>query len=239
MAAPFIESLLAAERPLIMEVKRHDGDGDDLLGTRTVADVVAAYEAAGAPCLSVVTGRWFGGTEEMLAEVAGLTDRPILQKDFITRRAQVARAASLGASAVLLTAGLLPKSSIAALVDECLAAGLTPFVEVTSEAEIAAVPHAQACVLAVNNKDIRTRERDAGDTGRSLRLLPALRRAGTPCPVSASGIDGPAVAARLLDAGYRGLLMATSLLRAGDLDGFGARLDEHRGRRVPLGGGAR
>lgn len=239
MAATFIQTLLDADRPLIMEVKRHDGDGADLLGTRTVAEVVAAYEAAGAPCLSVVTGRWFGGSEAMLAEVAGLTDRPILQKDFITRRAQVARAAALGASAVLLTAGLLPRSSLPTLVDECLAAGLTPFVEVTSAAEIAAVPHPDACVIAVNNKDIRTRERDAADTGRSLRLLPALVRAGTPCPVSASGIDGPATAARLLDAGYRGLLMATSLLRTGDVEGFGARLSEHRSRPAPLGGGAR
>ncbi|MCT2581981.1 hypothetical protein [Actinophytocola gossypii] len=221
----FIESLRAARRPLVMEIKRHDGDGADLLGGRSVAEVLAAYEAVDAPCVSVVTGRWFGGTEDMLREVAERTDRPVLQKDFITRRDQVARAADLGASAVLLTAGLLPRTSMPVLVEACLSAGLTPFVEVTGEAEIDAVPHADECVIAVNNKDIRTRERDAGDIGRSLRLLPALVRGGTRCPVSASGIGGPAVAARLLDAGYAGLLVGTSLLRTGNLDDYLSELD--------------
>ncbi|WP_423834904.1 hypothetical protein [Streptomyces manipurensis] len=75
--------------------------------------------------------------------------------------------------------------------------------------------HPQECVIAVNNKDIKTRERDAGDLGRSLDLLPAVRAAGAACPVSASGIDSPTTAAGLLDAGFGGLLVGTSLLRTG------------------------
>lgn len=224
-AGRFVRALREARLPLIMEIKRHDGDGADLLGDRSVAEVLAEYEKVGAPCVSVVTGRWFGGTEAMLREVAEHTDLPILQKDFITRRTQVTRAKEFGASAVLLTAGLLPRSSMGSLVDACLSAGLTPFVEVTAEAEIEAVPHAGECVIAVNNKDIRTKERDSGDVGRSLRLLPALERAGTPCPVSASGIGGPVDAARLLDAGYAGLLMGTTLLRTRGLDTYLTELD--------------
>lgn len=224
----FVDALRGARLPLIMEIKRHDGDGADLLGDRSVADVLAEYEKAGAPCVSVVTGRWFGGTESMLREVAEHTTLPILQKDFITRRTQVTRARDLGASAVLLTAGLLPRSSMTSLVDACLSIGLTPFVEVTDEAEIAAVPHADQCVIAVNNKDIRNKERDCGDIGRSLRLLPAVERTGTPCPVSASGIAGPEVAAQLLAAGYAGLLMGTTLLRG--LDAFLTTLDSRVGR---------
>ena len=226
----FVKSLRGARLPLIMEIKRHDGDGADLIGDRSVAEVLTEYEKAGAPCVSVVTGRWFGGTEAMLREVAAHTDLPILQKDFITRRTQVTRAKELGASAVLLTAGLLPRSSMGSLVDACLSAGLTPFVEVTDEAEIEAVPHADECVIAVNNKDIRTKERDSGDVGRSLRLLPALERAGTPCPVSASGIGSPAVAAELLEAGYAGLLMGTTLLRSRGLDEYLTELDSRVGR---------
>ncbi len=231
----FIAALLAARRPLIMEIKRHAGDGKDLLGGRSVAEVLAEYEAADAPCVSVVTGKWFGGTEAMLREVTERTDLPVLQKDFITRREQVTRARTLGASAVLLTAGLLPRSSLATLVDACLTAGLTPFVEVTGEAEIEAVPHAGECVIAVNNKDIRTRERDAGDVGRSLRLLPALVGRGTPCPVSASGIDDTDTAARLLNAGYAGLLMGTALLRNQGLDTFLSELDGRLKRPATIG----
>jgi indole-3-glycerol phosphate synthase len=208
----FVDALLAAPRPVIAEVKRQDAGGSDLLAGRTVASVVADYEAAGAPCLSVVTGRWFGGSEDTLRSVVALTDRPVLQKDFLTRRSQLVRARELGASAVLLTAGLLPLSALATLVGQALALGLVPFVEVTTEAEIAAVPHPGDCVIAVNNKDIKGRERDDGDLDRSLALLPAVRATGTPCPVSASGIATPADAARLLDAGYAGLLVGTALL---------------------------
>ncbi|MFB7849042.1 indole-3-glycerol-phosphate synthase [Streptomyces sp. NPDC056053] len=220
MTSRFVEALLTAERPLIMEVKRRDAHGIDLIAGRTPADIVAAYEAAGAPCISVVTGRWFAGTTELLRDVARLTELPLLQKDFITRRDQIAAAGELGASAVLLTAALLPASSMRTLVETALRTGLTPFVEITDEAELELVPHADECVIAVNNKDITARERDVGDIGRSLDLLPALRAAGTPCPVSASAIDSPEKAARLLAAGYRGLLIGTALLRATDLNAW-------------------
>jgi indole-3-glycerol phosphate synthase len=216
MSSRFIESLLAAERPVVMEVKRRDAHGFDLIAGRTPAETVAAYENAGAPCISVVTGRWFGGTHDLLRDVARTTELPLLQKDFITRKDQLATARELGASAVLLTAALLPSSVLATLVVAALRTGLTPFVEVTDEAEIEAVPHPGDCVIAVNNKDIRTRERDAGDVRRSLKLLPALHASGTPCPVSASAIDTPRDAAALLDAGYTGLLVGTALLRSSD-----------------------
>ncbi|WP_217246072.1 indole-3-glycerol-phosphate synthase [Streptomyces sp. AC602_WCS936] len=220
MDSAFVEALLGARRPLVMEIKPRDAHGADLVAGRTPADLVAAYEKAGAPCLSVVTGRWFGGTPALLGEVARHASVPLLQKDFITRRDQLVSARELGASAVLLTAGLLPVTALRTLVDAALREGLTPFVEITSEAELERVPRPGDCVIAVNNKDIKTRERDAADLSRSHALLPALRAAGTPCPVSASGIETPSAAAELLAAGYRGLLIGTALLRSGNLDAW-------------------
>ncbi|CRK62143.1 Indole-3-glycerol phosphate synthase [Alloactinosynnema sp. L-07] len=220
----FIEALLEARRPLIMEVKRRDPHGNDLMGGRTVAEVVAHYETAGAACVSVVTGRWFGGTPELLREVVDRTGKPVLQKDFITRRDHIQQARRCGAAAVLLTAGLLTRSSLANLIDAALSLELTPFVEITSEDEITGITSASQCVIAVNNKDIKTGERDTGDLTRSERMLPFLRASGTRAPVSASGIDTPETAARLADLGYAGLLVGTALLRApsvGDwLDAF-------------------
>lgn len=234
MSPHFVEALSAAERPLVMEVKRRTGDGTDLLGGRTAATIVRRYEEAGAPCLSVVTGRWFGGDLGLLREAARSTGLPVLQKDFVTRTEQLATAKESGAAAILLTAALLPASSMRTLVTSALRLGLTPFVEITEEAELAAVPHPGECVIAVNNKNIRTRERDAGDVGRSLALLPALRAAGTPCPVSASAIGTPEQAAMLLDAGYAGLLVGTALLRSGDPDTWLTDMDRARGRSGPV-----
>ncbi|MER8099041.1 indole-3-glycerol-phosphate synthase [Kitasatospora sp. NPDC094016] len=231
MTAAFIEALLDARRPVIMELKRQDAAGHDLFGDRSAARLVTDYQGVGAPCLSVVTGRWFGGTPDLLHEVVAATDLPVLQKDFITRRSQLHQARESGASAVLLTAALLPRTALGHLVELGLSLGLTPFVEVTTEEEISRVPRAEKCVVAVNNKDIATRERGAGDLGRSSSLLPAVLRSGTRCPVSAGAIRRPDDAARLLDEGFAGVLIGTGLLRAASLpawlDGLDAGLDTH------------
>ncbi|PYC64817.1 indole-3-glycerol phosphate synthase [Micromonospora arborensis] len=216
MDATFMDALRQADRPVVMELKRRDGAGADLFGGRSLPRIVAAYERAGAPCLSVVTGHWFGGTEDMLREVRSLTGLPLLQKDFITRRRDLDRAVRLGASAVLLTARLLARASLDMLVTGALERGLTPFVEVATPADVRAVPRAVDCVIAVSNGDIASRERAPADLNRSVRLLSEVSAAGTPCPVSASGIADPADAARLLRLGYRGLLIGSELLRAGD-----------------------
>ncbi|MFI5617173.1 indole-3-glycerol-phosphate synthase [Streptomyces sp. NPDC051567] len=229
MTATFTEALLSARRPVIMELKRQDSAGRDLFGGRPVARIVAAYQDAGAPCLSVVTGRWFGGTPDLLREVAEATDLPLLQKDFLTRRSQLDRARESGVSAVLLTAALLPRSTLGNLVDHGLRLGLTPFVEVATEEEGRRVPRAEECVVAVNNKDIATRERGAADIGRSTALLPALLSGGTRCPVSASGIRRPEDAARLVREGFAGVLVGTGLLRADSLPRWLDDFDRCRG----------
>ncbi|MFD3972712.1 indole-3-glycerol-phosphate synthase [Streptomyces cyaneofuscatus] len=228
MTQSFLSALLGAERPVIMEVKSRDAHGADLLRGRAPGDVAAAYQRAGAPCVSVVTGRWFGGTAAMLDEVTARVDVPVLLKDFVTRHDQIAAAARSGVSAVLLTAALLPRESLHGLARACQEHGLTPFVEVTRADEAVGLPDPQGCVVAVNNKDITARERDAGDLDRSRALLPAVRAAGTLCPVSASAVSDPATAAGLLEEGYRGLLIGTSLLRAPSLEAWLAEFDAHR-----------
>jgi indole-3-glycerol phosphate synthase len=228
MPSPFVDALLNGRLPIIMEVKRSDGEGAELIGDRTIADIVEQYVTAGAPCISVVTGKWFGGNDDMLREVAGLTDRPLLKKDFITRERQIVAAKEMGASAVLLTAKILPAKTFQHLIDLTLRNGLTPFVEIVDEAELDSVIHPEECIIAVNNKDINTREREAGDIDTSRSLLEATIQAGTPCPVSASAILDPRIAAELVDSGFKGLLIGTGLLRADSIQGWIDEFEQHR-----------
>jgi indole-3-glycerol phosphate synthase len=227
-AGRFTEALLGARLPLIMEVKRRDGNDVELMRERTVGDIVAQYVAAGAPCISVVTGRWFGGDDQMLRDVAELTDLPILKKDFITRESQIVNAKQMGASAILLTARILPKSSFQSLIETILGHGLTPFVEVADVDELESVVHAEDCIVAINNKDIRNQERDGGEIDVSRSLLPATLATGTPCPVSASAITEPRVAAELIAAGFRGLLIGTGLLLSDSVQGWVDEFERHR-----------
>jgi indole-3-glycerol phosphate synthase len=232
---PFVDALLAARLPLIMEVKRRTGEGEELMGERTIPELVAEYTAAGAPCISVVTGRWFGGDDQMLRDVAELTKLPLLKKDFITREKQIAEAVEMGASAILLTAQILPKTALPKLIDITIGHGLTPFVEVIDEDELGRVTHPEQCIVAINNKQIRTQERDAGDIDVSRAMLEPAIRTGTPCPVSASAITDPRVGAELIAAGFKGLLIGTGLLRSGSVQGW---VDEFEQHRAALGSGA-
>ena len=228
MSSVFTDALLASRLPVIMEVKRQDGNGVELMGDRTIEEVVSDYTAAGAPCLSVVTGRWFGGEEAMLDEVVSLTDLPILKKDFITRESQIVSAKERGASAILLTARILSKSSFQKLIATILRHDLTPFVEVADHDELATVVHTEDCIVAINNKDIRNQERDGGDLDLSRSLLEATLETGTPCPVSASAITDPRIAAELVTIGFKGLLIGTGLLRSGNVQGWIDEFEQHR-----------
>ena len=228
MPSAFIDALLAARLPIIMEVKRADADGKQLMGERTIPEIVSEYLAVGAPCISVVTGKWFGGNDDMLREVAGLTDLPLLKKDFITREKQLVAAKEMGASAILLTARIMPKKPFQHLIELALSHGLTPFVEIADHAELETVVHAEECIVAVNNKDIRTQEREPGDIDSSRSLLEAIVATGTPCPVSASAITDPRVAAELVAQGFKGLLIGTGLLLADSVRGWVDEFERHR-----------
>lgn len=228
MASRFIDALVASPLPIIMEVKRSDAEGGELIGDRSLEQIVSQYVAAGAPCISVVTGRWFGGVEQMLIDVAGFTDLPLLQKDFIARDKQVIRAKEIGASAVLLTARILAKSTLQHLIETTLEHELTPFVEIADHNELASVVHAEECIVAINNKDIRTQERDAGDLDRSRSLLDAVIESGTPVPASASAITDPRIAAELISSGFKGLLIGTGLLQADSIQGWIDEFERHR-----------
>ena len=69
----------------------------------------------------------------------------------------------MGASAVLLTAKILPAKTFQHLIELALDHGLTPFVEIVDQTELDSVIHPGDCIIAVNNKDINTREREPGD----------------------------------------------------------------------------
>jgi indole-3-glycerol phosphate synthase len=224
----FTQSLVGARVPVIMEVKRHDGNGAPLMGDKTIADLVGEYVAAGAPCISVVTGKWFGGDESMLDEVASLTDLPILKKDFITRESQVRKAKERGAAAILLTAKIMPAASFPKMIEAILEHEMTPFVEVADSDEMARVVHAERCIVAINNKDIKTQERDAGDLDVSRELLAPAIATGTPCPVSASGISDPRIAAELIDMGFKGLLIGAGLMLSGGVQEWVDDFERHR-----------
>lgn len=208
----FIQALRDASAPLIAEIKPFSPECGDLLRGRNPLDIARSYLAQGAPCLSVTTGRWHHGSLAMLRDIAYDSGVPVLRKDFITRRAQLAESRDAGAAAVLFSAQLLRRQELSGLVMQALAMGLTPFIEADDAGQLAGLQLPAECVLAICNRDIRRQEKDDGSVTRSLSLYQLARSCGAELLVSASAIRQPQDALHALQAGFDSVLVGTALL---------------------------
>lgn len=219
----FINHLLecqsAGTMPVIAEIKAQTPSSGDLLRGRSIEEIALQYEHVGATCISVVTGRWFGGTTAYLTRAVKVSSLPILRKDFIVSRSEIKRSKQLGAAAVLLTKQLINKDQLEALSNYALSIGLTPFIEVGSAKEILDLKVDSKAILAICNRDISVKETDDGNITTSLSLLGAARTCGAGAVVSASAISTAEEAKQLIDAGFDGLLIGSAFLQSHDLLG--------------------
>jgi indole-3-glycerol phosphate synthase len=205
----------AGRIPIIAEIKPCSPSAGELLGKRSIEDIAAAYEAGGAACISVITGRWFGGDINMLSLVAESSTLPLLRKDLIVTRDGIRESVDFGANAVLLTKKIMKARQLEKMIDQCISLDVTPFVEVSSLEEIKQFTPSQETIVAITNRDIATKEQDTHSGLKSLELIKEINWNYGPL-ISASGIKNNFEAKQLFSAGFDGLLVGTSLLRAED-----------------------
>ncbi len=216
----FTEALSGPGLSVIAEVKRRSPSRGALNEGLQPGPQARAYESGGASAISVLTERdYFGGSPDDLREVERATSIPVLRKDFTLHPAQVWESAAMGADAVLLIVAVLDDGRLRRLLDEASTAGLAALVEVHSEDEAQRAVAAGAGIIGVNNRDLKTFSVDLGTAER----LAASVGDGV-LKVAESGINEPADAARMAEAGYDAVLVGESLVRAGDPAGEVARL---------------
>lgn len=214
--ASLAEAIAGKDRlSVLAEFKRSSPSQSDIAPERAVEAQVRAYAAAGAAAISVLTEpSRFGGSYDHLLRAAGVTDLPLLMKDFVVSPAQVRMAASLGASAVLLIVRCLDRAELHELAGTCLHHGLTPLIECHDEEEIGRALEIEGAVIGINNRDLDTLEVDRDLAPRLLREVPGDRIA-----VAESGYQTPDQVKPL-----RGLadavLIGTSLMRSPDPAAF-------------------
>jgi indole-3-glycerol phosphate synthase len=218
--APPVRSLAAAlRRPgqvaCIAEIKRRSPSAGWIREGADAADVARRYAAAGAAAISVLTDApFFGGSPDDLraaraaVEVSGT---PILRKDFVIDRYQVAEARQIGADAVLLIVAALADATLAELSAAARDYGLEALVEAHDAAEAARAVAAGATVIGVNNRDLRT---FTVDRDLALRLRAEIPR--DRLLVAESGIRDAADVARLRAGGVDAMLVGETLMRAPD-----------------------
>ncbi len=142
----------------------------------------------------------------------------MLRKDFILDAYQVLEARAAGADAVLLIAECLDDCHLRALLNETVALGMTPLVELYEPENLQRVFDAGATLIGINNRDLRTFETDLEHT---LRLRD---RVPDQCVlVGESGIRTRADVERLEAAGVDAMLVGETLMASADI---GAAVDE-------------
>ena len=141
-------------------------------------DFAREYLQAGAAAISVLTEEHFflGSLDylERVAELAKGTSVPVLRKDFLTDRYQIAEARAAGADAVLLIAALIRDDALFSdLLHYARSLGMEALCEAHDAAEVDRLLALGARVIGVNSRDLRTFHTDIRQTGQLLDLIPA------------------------------------------------------------------
>jgi indole-3-glycerol phosphate synthase len=188
--APAKDGAAALKQPgvaVIAEVKRSSPSKGALAAIADPAGLAEDYEAGGASVISVLTEqRRFGGSLADLDAVRARVDVPLLRKDFVVSSYQLWEARAHGADLVLLIVSALEQEALVSLLERTVSLGMTPLVEVHDEQELERALAADAKVVGVNARDLRTLEVDRSVFGRLSPLIPE----GV-IKVAESGVRGP------------------------------------------------
>ena len=177
-----------------------------------VSEVTAAYVAAGACGLSVLTDdRFFGGSFEDLAKARWANPKtPVLRKDFMLDPYQIYEAKAHGADVILLIAESLSKSLLLELTQTAKEIGLEVLVEVHSAEELEKLNN-MVDLVGVNNRNLKTFEVDVNTSVQLSQQIPAQF-----VKISESGISDPESIAQLRAAGFKGFLIGETFMKTED-----------------------
>ena len=146
---------------------------------------------------------------------------PVLRKDFTIDPYMIYQARTLGASAILLICSLLSQSELEEYQAIATELGMSALVEAHDEQEVEMALRAEASIIGVNNRDLKTFTVDINDSARYRKMVPKEVSF-----VSESGIKTAEDIAKLLENGTDAVLIGETLMRS---ENKKQALDELRG----------
>jgi indole-3-glycerol phosphate synthase len=210
---PFRSSLTGSKIKLIAEIKQASPSKGVLCPNFQPPNLAQVYEAAGATAISVLTDqKFFRGSLTDLAQVKSVTKTlPVLRKDFLIDRYQLFEARVYGADAVLLIGAALTKPQLICYLKEAKALGMDALVEVHNSQELATALEAEAEIIGINNRDLRTFEVNLETTFQLITSIPKDK-----VVVAESGVRNHHDLKRLVQAGVNAALVGEAIVSAAD-----------------------
>jgi indole-3-glycerol phosphate synthase len=197
---------------IIAEIKRASPSAGLIRPDLDVTAIAQRYEQEGAAAISVITEEhFFQGRLEYLTEVRKTVSVPILCKDFIIDPIQVLEARASGADALLLITAILEQETLVHLLQRARSLGMACLVEVHDDEEIPRALAADARIIGINNRNLKTFAVSLETTTRLRARIPEDRLV-----VSESGIHQRPDIDYLASADVHAVLVGTSLMRSED-----------------------
>lgn len=208
------QALAASSTGIISEFKRRSPSKGWINEAARAEEIPAAYEAAGAAALSILTDeKFFGGTLRDIRTARPLVRIPILRKDFIIDEYQLLQACIVGADAVLLIASCLSPEQCSTLTAQAHELGLEVLLEIHSPSELSYI-NKEVDMVGVNNRNLGSFVTDVENSFRIARQLrESTHGPASPLLVSESGISDPETICRLRAAGFRGFLIGETFMK--------------------------
>lgn len=171
----FADALRGTHITLIAEVKKASPSRGVLRADFDPVWIAGRYAEGGAAALSILTDeKHFQGHLDFLPAIREkMPDGPpLLRKDFLFDEYQLYEARAAGADAALLIVAILDQPLLEDLLDCARDLGLDALVEVHHEVEMERALRANADLIGVNNRDLRTFDVDIATTERLRPLAP-------------------------------------------------------------------
>jgi indole-3-glycerol phosphate synthase len=194
---------------VITEIKKASPSAGVIAKSFDPVEIAKNYEGAGANAISVLTdSKFFQGSLEHLKNVRNAVSLPLLRKDFIWDRAQIAESAANGADAILLIVAALTQDQLVRLLKGAKEFRLDALVEVHSVDELQRALEAGAEIVGINNRNLATFDVDLTVTEKLCRDVP-----DEIVLVSESGIKTSQDVARVRACGVDAILVGEALMR--------------------------
>ncbi|MBO7154951.1 MAG: indole-3-glycerol phosphate synthase TrpC [Campylobacter sp.] len=198
---------------IIAEVKKASPSKGVICAEFNPLKIALEYERAGVWAISVLTEPYyFMGSLEYLGLIRRFVNLPLLRKDFIIDRYQIAQARIYGADIILLIAKALDVNSLKELSDYANELNLTVLMEIHDEEDLEKALQTDAKLIGINHRNLATFDMDMSLSLRLKENIPTDR-----VIVAESGLYSYEQLLNLNQNGVKGFLIGEHFMRQDDI----------------------